>query len=687
MSEAVSLERRQILAALGADFLRTPAQLGTDGAIEAVYRLQRRDPGKYYIPDQYNNPANPLAHYNGTALEIWEQTRRPDHASCCHHRNLRHADGHEPPAQRTQAGSPDHWSGTVSGHKIQGLKNMKEAYRPGIFDRKPGREGEYQGRGCIRNLSPSRPGRGLVRGDEFRRGGLCCPAVGKRIARGVIVVMLPDGGERYLSTTLFRTSASVAGMNRSSSSMTRLPGRSGCSSLWSRESIMYSCGPTVNAEPTLGLLRRVIVADILRRYLEYSGFEVRHVMNVTDLDDNTIQESIKRGISLKELTDRYVIEFMECLDQLVVKHAWKYPRTSEHIDDMAVFTRQLINKGFAYERLRSVYFDIGKFPKYGALSGLDLSKIKVGATVDLDEYDKEDPRDFTLFKRATLAEMARDIFYETDWGNVRPSWHVQCAAMSTRFLGEEFDIHTSGTDILFPHNENEIAQCASLHGKGPARYWVHSELVLAGGKKMSRSGGNAVTIKDVLNLGYSAREVRYLLLSTHYRQPVTYSEEKLQTARASLRRIDAFVGKLRRCAEGRESDLIRGLVEEMLASFKAAMESDLNVPMALGAVFIMIRTANPHFAKGEISKSDAALIFDALEKIHSVLAVFDFNAACADTEDPEIEAKVSLREDARERKDYEEADRIREDLRRRNVVIEDTAYGAVYWIENRAPKN
>ena len=198
---------------------------------------------------------------------------------------------------------------------------------------------------------------------------------------------------------------------------------------------MYSCGPTVNAEPTLGLLRRVIVADILRRYLEYCGFEVRHVMNVTDLDDNTIQESIKRGVSLKELTDRYANEFMECLDQLAVKHAWKYPRTSEHIDDMAAFTRQLISKGFAYERLRSVYFDIGKFPKYGALSGLDLSKIKVGATVDLDEYDKDDPRDFTLFKRATLAEMARDIFYETDWGNVRPSWHVQCAAMSTRYPG------------------------------------------------------------------------------------------------------------------------------------------------------------------------------------------------------------------------------------------------------------
>ena len=689
MSEAVSQERCQILAALGADFLRTPAHLGTDGAIEAVYRLQRRDPGKYFIPDQYNNPANPLAHYNGTALEIWEQTEgRITHLVA----TMGTSGTLMGMSRRLKELKPDIRIIGVEpylGHKIQGLKNMKEAYRPGIFDRK-----RLDEKVNIKDEDAYETSRllareeGLFVGMSSGAAAYVALQLAKELPRGVIVVMLPDGGERYLSTTLFRTSASVARHEPKLElydTLTRaqrlfqplVPGKVS----------MYSCGPTVNAEPTLGLLRRVIVADILRRYLEYCGFEVRHVMNVTDLDDNTIQESIKRGISLKELTDRYVNEFMECLDQLAVKHAWKYPRTSEHIDDMAVFTRQLISKGFAYERLRSVYFDIGKFPKYGALSGLDLSKIRVGATVDLDEYDKEDPRDFTLFKRATLAEMARDIFYETDWGNVRPSWHVQCAAMSTRFLGEEFDIHTSGTDILFPHNENEIAQCASLHGKGPARYWVHSELVLAGGKKMSRSVGNAVTLKDVLNLGYSAREVRYLLLSTHYRQPVTYSEDKLQTARASLRRIDAFVGKLRRCAEGRESDLIRGLVEEMFASFKAAMESDLNVPMALGAVFIMIRTANPHFAKGEISKSDASLILDALEKIHSVLAVFDFNAACADTEDPEIEAMVSLREDARERKDYEEADRIREDLRRRNVVIEDTAYGTVYWIENRAPKN
>jgi cysteinyl-tRNA synthetase len=688
MSEAVSQERCQILSALGADFLRTPAMLGTDGAIEAVYRLQRRDPGKYFIPDQYNNPANPLAHYNGTAFEVWEQTGgRITHLVA----TMGTSGTLMGMSRRLKELNPDVRIIGVEpylGHKIQGLKNMKEAYRPGIFDRKRLAEKvNIKDEDAYETSRLLAREEGLFVGMSSGAAAYVALQLAKELPRGVIVVILPDGGERYLSTTLFRTSEVVTHRQPKLElydTLTRaqrqfeplVPGKVS----------MYSCGPTVNAVPTLGLLRRVVVADLLRRYLEYCGFEVKHVMNLTDLDDNTIQESIKRGVSLKELTDQYTNEFMECLDQLAVKRAWKYPRTSEHIDDMAAFTRQLISKGYAYERLRSVYFDIGKFPKYGALSGLDLSKIKVGATVDLDEYDKDDPRDFTLFKRATLAEMARDIFYETDWGNVRPSWHVQCAAMSTHYLGEEFDIHTSGTDILFPHNENEIAQCAAVYGKGPARYWVHSELVLAGGRKMSRSVGNAVTLQDVLGLGYSAREIRYLLLSTQYRQPVTYSEEKLQSARAALRRMDAFVGKLQRTSTGRESDSISSLVEEMLASFETAMEGDLNVPMALGAIFILIRKANPYIAKGEMSKKNASLILEALAKIHSVLAVFDFEAAAMDTEDPEIEAMVSLREDARERKDYGEADRIREDLRKRNVVIEDTAYGTLYWIEPRSSK-
>jgi cysteinyl-tRNA synthetase len=688
MSEAVSQERCQILTALGADFLRTPAALGTDGAIEAVYRLQRRSPGKYFIPDQYNNPANPLAHYNGTAMEIWEQTEgRITHLVATMgtsgtlmgmSRRFKELN----PAVQIIGAEP------YLGHKIQGLKNMKEAYRPGIFNRKLLDE-----KINIKDEDAYATSRILAREEGLFVGMSSGAAVyvamqlAKDLPKGIVVVVLPDGGERYLSTTLFRASTTVSRAEPKLElydTLTKaqrlfqplIPGKVS----------MYSCGPTVNAEPTLGLLRRVVAADLLRRYLEYCGYEVKHVMNVTDLDDNTIQESIAQGMSLKELTDRYAKEFMDSLDQLAVKHAWKYPRTSEHIDDMAALTRRLISKGFAYERLRSVYFDIGKFPKYGALSGLDFSKIRVGSTVDLDEYDKDDPRDFTLFKRATLAEMSRDIFCETDWGNVRPSWHVQCAAMSMRYLGEEFDIHTAGRDIIFPHNENEIAQCEALHGKGPARYWMHSELVLAGGKKMSRSAGNAVTLKEILNLGYAAREVRYLLISTHYRQPMAYSEDKLKASRAALKRIDGFINKLQRCEGGGKTAAVQEIVEEMLTSFEGAMEADLNVPMALGAVFILIRKINQLFASEGFSQEDATLVISALTKINSVLAVFEFNPANLEMEDPEIEILVNRREEARGRKDYQEADKIRDDLKNRDVMLEDTSYGTFYWVEHSPVK-
>jgi cysteinyl-tRNA synthetase len=685
MSEAVSQERCQILSALGADFLRTPARLGTDGAIEAVYRLQRREPGKYFIPDQYNNPANPLAHYNGTAVEIWEQSEgRVTHlvATMGTSGTLM---GMSRRLKEFQPGIKIIGVEPYLGHKIQGLKNMKEAYRPGIFNR-----GMLDQKVNIADEDAYETSRILAREEGLFVGMSAGAAayvaiqLARQLSTGLIVAILPDGGERYLSTTLFRTSLPVsrpepqielydtlARAQRQFQPM--VPGKVS----------MYSCGPTLDAELTLGLLRRVVVADVLRRYLEYCGVEVKHVMNMTDLDDNTIQESIKRGIPLKELTDGYANEFMECLDLLSVKRAWKYPRTSEHIDDMAALTRQLIGKGYAYERLRSVYFNIGKFPQYGALSGLDLSKIKVGLTVDLDEYDKNDPRDFTLFKRATLAEMSRDIFCETEWGNVRPSWHVQCAAMSTRYLGEEFDIHTGGADIIFPHNENEIAQCEALYGKGPARYWVHSELVLSAGKKMSRSTGNAVTLKDILNLGFTAREARYLLMSTHYRQPLTYSADRLDFARAALRRIDAFIVRLQKCTGAGTTESTRSAAEEMLASFEASMQSDLNVPMALGSVFTLIRKLNQQLTAGELSREDAVLVLNALAKIQSALAIFEFNPANQEIEDPEIEELIVRREEARERKSYEEADRIREKLRNRNISLEDTPYGTIYWRRNQ----
>lgn len=679
MSEAVSQERRQILAALGADFLLTPAKLGTDGAIEVVYRQQRREPGKYFIPDQYNNPANPLAHHDGTALEVWQQTEgRITHfvASLGTSGTLMGS------SARLKKLNPEIRIVGVEpylGHKIQGLKNMKEAYRPGIFDRT-----RLDEKVNIRDEDAYETARILAREEGLfvgmSSGAAAHVAIQKArsLDQGVVVVILADGGERYLSTSLFRSSIAVTRRELKlelHDTLTRA--RRPFEPLATGRASIYSCGPTVSDEPTLGLLRRVVAADILRRYLEYAGLDVKHVMNITDIDDNTIRESERRGVSLRELTDRYTEEFLWCVDRLSVKRAWKYPRASEHIDDMVAFTQKLLEKGYAYERLRSVYFDIGKFERYGALSGLDLSRIRLGTTVDLDEYEKGDPRDFTLFKRATLAEMARDIFYETEWGNVRPGWHIECATMSTRYLGEQFDIHTSGTDLIFPHNENEIAQCEAVHGRSPARYWMHSDLVLVDGKKMSRSAGNAVTLREILGLGYTGREVRFLLISTHYRQALSWSRARLRSSRAALRRIDGFIEKLRRAGGKGKADRVRAIADEAMASFESAMDADLNVPMALGAIFGMIRSVNPLLTRGELSRADGKTLLDLIERLEPVLAIFGLHGEGAARKDPEVEALVRAREEARGRKDWVEADRIRAELRKRGISLEDTVQGTL----------
>lgn len=691
MSEAVSQERRQILAALGAQFLLTPPHLGTDGAIEVVYRLVRREPGKYFIPDQYNNPANPGAHATGTAQELWAQTEgRITHFVA--------AMGTSGTLMGTSAGLKQLCAAVqvigvepYLGHKIQGLKNMKEAYRPGIFDRarldQKVNVADADAFEATRLLARQE---GLFVGMSSGAALHAALAVARTLESGVVVVMLPDGGERYLSTSLFGLCAPEARRELKLELYDTLcRARRLFEPLVPGKVSMYTCGPTVNASPTLGLLRRVLVADVLRRYLERCGLEVRHVMNITDLDDKTISESQRRGLSVKQLTAELTDEFLATLDALSVKRAWKYPRASQHVDDMIALTRKLMDKGLAYEKLRSVYFDIGKLERYGALSGLDMGKIRVGSTVDLDEYEKDNPRDFTLLKRATLAEMSRDIFYETQWGNVRPGLHVECATMSTRYLGEQFDIHTSSTDLVFPHNENEIAQCEALYGKGPARYWVHSDIVLADGKKMSRSAGNAVTLADVTALGYAGRDLRFLLLSTHYRAPLQYSRTKLEAARAALRRLDGFVFRLRGAAASTPGLAAstadapvpcQDFATELRADFDAAMDADLNVPMAIGALFAVVRQVNPLLQESALAAGQARDLLDTLRNLDRVLAFVDVEAAVQPrSEDPQVEALVQQRDEARERKDYSEADRLREELKELGVQLEDGPQGTVWW--------
>lgn len=677
MSEGASVERRKILSALGAELMLTPADQGTDGAIEKAYALATEEPDRFFMPDQYNNPANVLAHYHTTAPEIWEQTQgRVTHfvatmgttgtlMGCA--KRFRELD----PRIRTIGVEP------YLGHRIQGLKNLKEAYVPGIYD--PAGHDEKVN---IEDDAAYEMARRLAR-DEGLLVGMssgaamhaACALAGE-IESGVIVAVLPDGGDRYLSTPLFQVaepeavSAKLHFFNTLSRRYEPFEPVSG-----GTEVSMYSCGPTVHSRPHLDILRRMLVDDLIRRTLEFAGYQVKHVVCITDLDDNTIQEAERTGEPMAELCRRHEAEFYEDLETLGIKPADVYARASESVDGMIDLTRALVEKGYAYEKLHSVYFNIGRVAEYGEMSGKDLEKIKIGATVDLDRYDKNDPRDFTLLRRSTLGEMRSGASFKTEWGNVRPSWHVQCTAMARAHLGERFDIHTGSVNLIFPHHENELAQHLALDGEPQARYWLHSGMVLAGGKKMTETEETHVTLPDLLERGYAPREIRFFLLQTHYRQPVHLTDERLAAARVSLQRLDDFASNLAAVTtSGPQSMDVEGWVGEMKESFHTAILDDLNISAALAALFSLVRKVNYLLTQGRLHQEDARLVISALDTTDEVLGIFASSDAVEEIPE-DVQELVDQREQARRSKDFQLADTIRSKLAERGYVVEDRAAG------------
>jgi cysteinyl-tRNA synthetase len=366
---------------------------------------------------------------------------------------------------------------------------------------------------------------------------------------------------------------------------------------------------------------------------------------------------------------------MEDIDVLGVKRAKGYPKASENVASMVDIARELIDKGYAYEKHGSIYFDISKFKKYGRLSGIDLSKIQLGKTVDLDDYEKDNPRDFTLLKRSTLGELKKGIFYETDWGNVRPSWHVECSAMATRNLGATMDIHTSSRNLIFPHHENEIAIAEALTGKPLANYWLHSELVLADGKFMSREAGNNVTLKELMARGYTGREIRFMLLSVHYRKPLNFSYKRLDNVRTALRRLDEFTCKLNCLPSGRPHPEVTVFVSAMEEQFFAAMDDDLNVSKGMGAIYNFLRKVYPILQVNNLDNDQKDHILKSLSKMNEVLNVFRLQGCPLA---PDVNALIKRREEARLKKDWKAADEARDELARKGIVIIDTVNGPVW---------
>ncbi|MCX7981542.1 MAG: cysteine--tRNA ligase [Syntrophales bacterium] len=672
MSEGVSEERKKILRALGAELIFTPAHLGTDGAIEVAYRLWRENPGKYFCTDQFNNPDNVRAHYEGTAEEIWEQT------------------GGEVDYVVVALGT----TGTAMGlsqklkeynpkikiigvepylkHRIQGLKNMKESYRPGIYDRK-----RLDEKINILDEDAFAMARRLVREEGLFVGMSSGAAMfvaaqkAREIEKGVIVVIFPDGGERYLSTDLFvqeevcPLSLYNALTRRKEKLRPRRPG----------EILIHTCGPTVHDVPHLGSYRRFVVSDLLRRYLLYRGYKVTNLTNIIDLADRTIQGAFKEGIDIKNYADRYVKVFLSDLEKLNVVLDSNYPRASEHVEDMLKLVEKLEEKGFAYEKLHSVYFDISKLDTYGCLSNIDLRQVRLDKTVDFDDYEKDSPVDFTLLKRATLPELKQGVYYSTKWGSVRPSWHLECAAIALKYLGDCFDIHVGGEDIIFPHCENVLAIGEALTGKNPAGHWINTALVMVDGKKMSRSLNNTVTLDELEAMGFSGREVRFFLLSTHYRKPLNYSISTLKMVQNTLNRIDHFVRRIFFLPPEEKGTDVEQWLYELRQDFHEAMDDDLNVAGAMAAFFTFMKKTNKLLNEGGISRTEKERVLEFLGSMHQVLGILDFPR---EDEGGEIEQLITLREALRKEKKWEAADEIREKLRQMGIEVIDAPQGTLW---------
>jgi len=664
MSEAASEERKKILRARGAEILLTPGHLGTDGAIEEVYRLARENPGVYYMADQYNTEANWKAHYHGTAPEIWHQTDGKVTKVVATmgttgtlmglSRRLKEFN----PAIEIVGVEP------YLGHKIQGLKNMKEAYCPEIYEKN-----RLDKKVNIDDEDAFEMARRLAREEGIFVGmssGAAMAIAAREAAamrEGLIVVIFPDSGERYLSTSLFAVREKVAfklfnTLTRSKEGfVSRLPGKVA----------MFTCGPTAHARMHLGECRRFVFADLLARYLAFRGYEVRHLINITDLDDKTISGSEQDGSDLLAFTDRHIAAFKEDLACLRVQPADLYPRASEHTAEMVALAQKLVSKGYAYEKLRSLYFNIARATDYGHFSGIDINKIRLGATVDLDEYEKDNPRDFTLFKRSRLSELKRGHYTKTEWGNVRPSWHIQGIAMAMKYFGEGYDLHASSRELAFPHHENEIAIARALTGSPLAGCWALCDRVLADGKKAdARSAG--LTLATLIAQGYTGREIRYWLLSGHYRKPLIFSAERIADARQALRRLDACVQNLLNVEDGRPFAELDQLLYDIRQGFVGALDDDLNMALAAASLFRNVKRVNILIFQNQLSAEDALKILEAFRSIDAVLKIFDFTDVLAD---PETQRLITAREKARRNGNWDEADRLRDQLQRRGVTVRD----------------
>ncbi len=441
---------------------------------------------------------------------------------------------------------------------------------------------------------------------------------------------------------------------------------------------MYSCGPTVYDYFHIGNARPFIVFDTMRRYLEYLGYEVTFVQNFTDIDDKMINRANKEGITVKELGERFIAEYYKDAESLGIRKATIHPKATENIDAIIEVVKTLEDKGYAYNVNGNVYFRTKKFDEYGKLSHQPLEELEAGARIDIAD-EKEDPMDFALWKAQKPGEPA----WESPWGMGRPGWHIECSAMVNKFLGATIDIHSGGKDLIFPHHENEVAQSECANGCNFSNYWMHNGYININNQKMSKSLGNFFTVRDITKK-YKPEVVRFFMLSAHYRSPVNFSDELMQQAQSAMERVYTCIDNLKfllqnakdRDANNAEAEIMSAL-EAAKTRFITAMDDDLNTADAISAIFDIVSAANKGFSQeGDNAKSVLEATLVKIHELGDVLGLFEEKAE--QSADAEIEALIEKRNEARKNKDWAEADRIRDELKARNIVLKDTPMG-VKW--------
>ena len=430
---------------------------------------------------------------------------------------------------------------------------------------------------------------------------------------------------------------------------------------------LYTCGPTVYDTAHIGNFRTFIFEDLLKRFLIFKGYEVYHVMNITDVDDKTIKRAITEEITINELTLKYTEEFMNDIKSLKILPADKYPRATDHIDEMIKMIQALEENGYAYETEdHSVYFRLDAYDSYGQLTQIDLTQQRVNERIINDEYSKDNPQDFALWK-------ARDdddgkIYWESPWGRGRPGWHIECSAMSIKYLGNHFDIHCGGVDNIFPHHENEIAQSVSATQEPFVNYWMHSEYLQIHGDKMSKTLGNYYKISDLISEGFTAEEIRFTLLNAHYRSKLDFSLKQKQEARTTIQRITDFQQRL---LELKDSSETESSIPDEFEEFVAALDDDLDTPKAFAIFFGWIRSMNKLLDRGEFKFSQINGGLDFIDKFDDLFAIIPD----AESIPQNIYDLIKKREKARLKQDWKTADKIRNQLYQEGWLVADSPSG------------